>query len=84
MSNKHWLRFREGNSTGFGLLEGERIRVCQGDMFSGATPTDRMLPLASVELLMPVQPSKVIAMWNNFHALGQNCLLYTSPSPRDS
>lgn len=79
--SKHWLRFREGNSTGFGLLEGERIRVFQGDMFTGATPTDRMLPLAGVELLMPVQPSKVIAMWNNFHALGQKLNLAVPAEP---
>ncbi|MEO7885695.1 MAG: fumarylacetoacetate hydrolase family protein [Polaromonas sp.] len=80
MSNR-WLRFRENNSTGFGILEGERIRVCQGDMFAGATPTDRMLTLAGVELLTPVQPTKVIAMWNNFHALGQKLNLAVPAEP---
>ena len=79
--SKRWLRFSEGNSAGFGILEGENIRVCQGDMFSGATPTDRMLPLASVRLLMPVRPTKVIAMWNNFHALGQKLNLAVPAEP---
>ena len=82
--SKRWLRFREGNSThstGFGVLEGENIRVFQGDMFSSPTPTDQMLPLASVELLMPVRPSKVIAMWNNFHALGQKLNLAVPAEP---
>ncbi len=46
--NALWVRFREGGTTGFGTLEGERIRVCEGDMFAGAVPTDRMLALAEV------------------------------------
>lgn len=79
--SKRWLRFRDGNSPGFGILEGESIRVCQGDMFAGATPTDQMLPLAGVELLMPVRPTKIIAMWNNFHALGQKLNLAVPAEP---
>ncbi|WP_332774623.1 fumarylacetoacetate hydrolase family protein [Polaromonas sp.] len=80
MSN-HWVRFRDGNTIRFGTLEGGRVRVCEGDMFAGATPTDRMLPLADVKLLMPVQPSKVIALWNNFHALGDKLKLAVPAEP---
>jgi 2-keto-4-pentenoate hydratase/2-oxohepta-3-ene-1,7-dioic acid hydratase in catechol pathway len=79
--SKRWLRFRNGTSTGFGTLEGESIRLWQGDMFSGATPTDQILPLAGVELLMPARPTKIIAMWNNFHALGQKLNLAVPAEP---
>lgn len=80
MSNL-WVRFRNGGTTGFGTLEGERVRVCEGDMFGGATPTDKALALATVELLMPVRPTKVIALWNNFHALGEKLKLPVPTEP---
>jgi 2-keto-4-pentenoate hydratase/2-oxohepta-3-ene-1,7-dioic acid hydratase in catechol pathway len=80
MSNL-WVRFRNGGTTGFGTLEGERVRVCEGDMFDRPTPTDGFLPLRGVELLMPVQPTKVIALWNNFHALGEKLKLAAPAEP---
>ena len=80
MSN-HWVRLRDGNTTRFGTVEGDHVRVCEGDMFAGATPTDRMLPLAAVTLLMPVQPSKIIALWNNFCALGEKLKLAVPAEP---
>jgi 2-keto-4-pentenoate hydratase/2-oxohepta-3-ene-1,7-dioic acid hydratase in catechol pathway len=80
MSNR-WLRFKNGNTLGFGTLEGDRVKVFQGDMFTGATPTGQLLLLADVELMMPVQPSKIIALWNNFHALGQKLNLATPAEP---
>ena len=76
-----WVRFKKGGVTAFGTLEGERVRVCQGDMFGGAVPTDEVHPLSDVELLMPVQPTKVIALWNNFHALAQKLGLSAPPEP---
>jgi len=33
------------------------------------SPTGRRLALSDVELLAPAEPSKIIALWNNFHAL---------------
>ncbi|MDB5874337.1 MAG: 5-carboxymethyl-2-hydroxymuconate delta-isomerase [Ramlibacter sp.] len=77
----HWARFNDGGTVRFGTLEGDRIRVCEGDMFAGATPTDRLLALDSVELLTPVQPTKVIALWNNFHALAEKLKLQDPAEP---
>lgn len=65
----HWLRFTQGGREGFGRLEGQRIAVHQGNMFTDAQPTDETVPLAEVALLAPTTPSKIIALWNNFHAL---------------
>jgi len=78
---KHWVRFREGDAVRFGMLQGDRIRVCEGDMFTTAVPTDRMVPLDNVQLLMPVQPTKVIALWNNFRALGEKLKLAVPDEP---
>ena len=64
-----WIRFSRSGSEGFGTVEGEAIAVHAGDMFAGAQPTGETVPLAEVTLLAPVAPSKIIALWNNFHAL---------------
>ena len=80
MSN-HWLRFMDGNTIRFGSLEGTRVRIFEGDMFAGAVPTDGVLQLADVKLLMPVQPTKIIALWNNFKALGDKLQLPTPVDP---
>ena len=76
-----WVRFRDGNTTHFGTLEGEHVRIFEGNMFNGAVPTDRLIELAGLELLMPAQPSKVIALWNNFHALGEKLKLAAPAEP---
>ena len=34
--SKHWVRFRDGYTTRFGTLEGDRVRVCEGDMFTAS------------------------------------------------
>ncbi|NNE85645.1 MAG: fumarylacetoacetate hydrolase family protein [Alphaproteobacteria bacterium] len=61
----HWVRFERNGAAGFGRLDGERITVCEGDMFAGATETGDTVDLADVTLLTPCVPSKLIALWNN-------------------
>lgn len=66
-----WLRFERDGVAGFGILAGDDvISVHSGDMFDGPAPTGEHLPLGGVRLLAPAQPSKMIALWNNFRALG--------------
>ncbi|MDI4657943.1 fumarylacetoacetate hydrolase family protein [Xanthobacter autotrophicus] len=64
-----WLRFSANGTTGFGTLEGETILVHEGDLFSGASPTGARIPLAEVTLEAPCVPTKIVALWNNFHQL---------------
>ena len=78
----HWVRFLDQGQVRFGTLErDDRVRVCEGDMFAGAVPTERTLPLAAVQLLAPVVPGKIIALWNNFHALGAKLNLPVPSEP---
>ena len=65
----------------FGVVEGDAIRMYAGDMFAGAEATGVTVALDEVKLLMPTQPSKIIAMWNNFGALGKKLNLATPPEP---
>jgi 2-keto-4-pentenoate hydratase/2-oxohepta-3-ene-1,7-dioic acid hydratase in catechol pathway len=64
-----WVRFRHNDETGFGTLGHGEINVHIGDMFSASQASGQQLALRDVELLAPSEPSKIIALWNNFHAL---------------
>lgn len=81
LPTQRWVRFAHENRSGFGTLDEDTIRVYTGDMFATPTATDQHLPLASVKLLMPTQPGKVIALWNNFVALGKKLGLSAPPEP---
>ena len=63
-----WLRYDYAGRPGFGRLEGDAIAVCRGDMFDAPEATGEMIGLAEVEIDVPCRPSKLIALWNNFHA----------------
>lgn len=76
----HWVRYSHAGATGFGTLDGTTITVHTGNMFNGAQPTGERLALSDVALLAPTEPTKVIALWNNFHALAAKL---NSPVPAD-
>jgi 2-keto-4-pentenoate hydratase/2-oxohepta-3-ene-1,7-dioic acid hydratase in catechol pathway len=66
----HWVRFNHGGTTAVGTLEGDTIAVHSGTtLFEAGAATGDTVALADVELLAPTDPSKIIALWNNFHAL---------------
>jgi 2-keto-4-pentenoate hydratase/2-oxohepta-3-ene-1,7-dioic acid hydratase in catechol pathway len=63
-----WIGFTRAGRPGFGRLDGARIEVCAGDLFAAPTPTGEVVDLADVTVDLPCRPSKMIALWNNFHA----------------
>ena len=66
-----WARFRAADgSVGFGVLDTGGITHYHGHMFDRPTPTGVRLTDGAFTLLAPCTPSKIIALWNNFHALG--------------
>ena len=77
----HWVRFALGERIAFGKLNADRISEFEGDMYAQPTPTGRVLDRADVKLLHPSQPSKVIALWNNFRALRTKLGLGTPAEP---
>ncbi len=50
----------------YGLVEGDKVRVLEGDLFRTWKPTDKTLPLAEVKLLTPTRPTKVLALAGNY------------------
>lgn len=81
MTATAWVRFSHRGVVRFGTLDGDRIEVHEGNLFERPVPTGQMLALAEVELKRPVQPGKVIALWNNFGQLAQKLGLATPPEP---
>ncbi len=76
-----WGRFEHARAVGFGTIAGDTIRVHEGDMFNNPKDTGRTLKLADVKLLMPCVPTKMIALWNNFHALAKKIEMPVPPEP---
>jgi len=67
----HWIRFLHEQTERFGVLEGEKISVFEGDMFAECRSTGQTLGLDEVSILPPSKPSKMIGLWNNFHAAAE-------------
>lgn len=67
-----WLRYRTPGGAagveGFGVLDGDTVRVFAGHLFDAPQPTGATLPLSEVDLLAPCVPGKIIGLWNNFRA----------------
>lgn len=76
-----WVRFSEANKISIGTLEQETISVHEGDLFAGARPAGRTVPLNAVKLLTPCEPSKMVCLWNNFHALASKLNLKEPEEP---
>lgn len=82
LQHRLWVRYSAPDGTlGFGTLQGERITEHRGGMFGTSEPTGRELALDAVRLLRPTQPGKVIALWNNFAALGEKLGLAVPAEP---
>ena len=76
-----WVRYTHDGQAGFGTLDGQRVHVHRGDMFGASEPTGTVLALDAVTLRTPTAPSKVIALWNNFRALGEKLNLAVPAEP---
>ena len=66
-----WVRYEYSGQTGFGILENHMIHCHSGDMYQNPEAEGTILALEEVRLLTPCEPSKIVAMWNNFHQLAE-------------
>lgn len=76
-----WIRCEYQGQTRIGTLEGEQVHFHEGDLFAEPRPTGQQAPLSEVRLLTPTDPSKIVALWNNFHQLAAKLNLSTPPEP---
>lgn len=65
-----WARYRAADGqVRFGALDGERIVEYEGNLFEKPRLAGSTVRADTVTLLSPCVPSKIVALWNNFHAL---------------
>ena len=61
------LRFMDGQTPGFGILEGGTVYRANGDLYAGSlTKGDAVGSIDSVEVLVPVTPRKIVAVGKNY------------------
>ena len=65
----HWVRFEHRGDTKFGTLQNDTITIPLGDIFTTSEPTSETVSLDEVKILTPTAASKMVALWNNFHAM---------------
>lgn len=65
----NWIRYVHDGAVGFGAVADGTITEHTGDIYAEPEPTQRRISLDAVRLLTPTEPSKMVAMANNFHAL---------------
>lgn len=63
-----YARFRYLNGESHGLLEDDRIRPIEGDLFGEHRALDESVALSDVTLLAPVLPGNIIAAAVNYHS----------------
>jgi len=61
-----YARFKIGNTVAYGVVNGNQITQISGTPFGKWSKTDKTYSLKDVKLLVPTQPSKVIAMAGNY------------------
>tara|TARA_B100000927_G_scaffold182802_1_gene147199 strand:+ start:205 stop:972 length:768 start_codon:yes stop_codon:yes gene_type:complete len=65
----HWVTFNYKNENNFGVINTDTVEVYSGDMFNNPTTTGQELSVSDIKLLNPCNPSKIIALWNNYKTL---------------
>lgn len=68
---KHWARGTLGDRVVFGTVVDGTISVHEGDMFTDAAPTGETAPVSALTWLTPCQPTKMLALWNNYYAAAE-------------
>ncbi|HVR74769.1 MAG TPA: fumarylacetoacetate hydrolase family protein [Planctomycetota bacterium] len=61
-------RFAAGGAPAHGLVEGDRVRQIEGDIFGAWKPGEKTHALKDVKILVPVTPSKVLALAGNYRS----------------
>lgn len=76
-----WVRFERNGRIEFGTLDGDTIAIHDGDIFDRPRATGQSAKLAEVKLLTPCVPTKMLCLWNNFHALAERLKVQEPDEP---
>ena len=62
----HYVRYEQGKTISYGILDSSNIQPISGDLFSPREPTGDKVALDEVKLLYPCEPAKVLAVGLNY------------------
>ncbi len=63
---KKYVRFRRRSTIAYGRLEGETIHELNGSIFESPRDTGKTYQVSDVKLLVPCEPTKVLAVARNY------------------
>jgi 2-keto-4-pentenoate hydratase/2-oxohepta-3-ene-1,7-dioic acid hydratase in catechol pathway len=63
-----FCRFQRGEKIAFGLVEGQEVRELAGSIFGDWKPTETRHALKDIKLLVPTQPTQVLALAGNYRS----------------
>jgi 2-keto-4-pentenoate hydratase/2-oxohepta-3-ene-1,7-dioic acid hydratase in catechol pathway len=66
-----WARIEQGGRPRVGVLDGETIRLHEGTIFEPGAATGEEVAVADARWLTPTEPTKMVALWNNFRAAAE-------------
>jgi 2-keto-4-pentenoate hydratase/2-oxohepta-3-ene-1,7-dioic acid hydratase in catechol pathway len=61
-----YCRFQQGEHISYGIVEGEMVRSLKGDLFGEHESSGELIPLSKVKLLVPTDPTQVLALAGNY------------------
>ena len=61
-----YVRFQAGKTAAYGIVEGDRVRQIEGNLFRSWKPTEVTHQLSEVKLLVPSRPGKILAAAVNY------------------
>jgi 2-keto-4-pentenoate hydratase/2-oxohepta-3-ene-1,7-dioic acid hydratase in catechol pathway len=78
-----WGRFNHQEKPVYGIVEDERVTLVEGDPFRGYKPTDKVLAVDELELLVPVLPGTFYCAGANYlnHIIGMRRQTGADPTP---
>lgn len=63
---KEYIRFRFDGQTHYGLIQDEKVRFLDGDLYASQPLSDRQVDLSDVQLLSPCLPGKAVCVGLNY------------------
>lgn len=66
-----WARIELAGRPRVGTVDGETIRLHEGTLFDPGLATDETVAVAEAHWLTPTEPTKMVALWNNFRAAAE-------------
>jgi 2-keto-4-pentenoate hydratase/2-oxohepta-3-ene-1,7-dioic acid hydratase in catechol pathway len=60
------VRFESNGNPAYGVVEGDRVVEIEGDLYGDWKKTDRTRNLEGLKILIPTEPSKVLALAGNY------------------